>query len=137
MNLRQRHPEIWNCYRDLRQRHFNPRNPSFQELKGLEFPYPDFRTFCRHILDTIGPKPALNYRLTRRDLTLPYDGDNFQWLTHQNVVRRGRAAYHITYNRRRYCLKEFCEKYNLSYWKFKRRLLKGQTVLEAKKGSQI
>lgn len=137
MSLIKRHPEIWNCYRDLRQRHFNPRNPCYESLKHLDFTWPNFQTFCQHILDTIGSRPGNQYRLTRKDTTKPYEEDNFQWLIHSRVVRRGRSARTITYKRRTYCISELCQEYNLSYYKFRRRIKKGLTIRQAIKESQL
>ena len=123
----------YNQFRDIRQRIFNPRNKSYRHYKDLEFGFSSYQEFHQHVITDIGPRPSLDHQMTRRDLSLGFIPGNLCWMPKLKIARRQRTRLEIKYNRKIYCVAEFCEQFNLSYWRFLRKFKRCGDVLEAKR----
>ena len=112
--------EYYNQYRDIRQRLYNPRNPSFKYCQGLDFDFDNYQEFHNYVINSLGPRPSTDYQMTRRDLAQGYVRGNLVWRPRKWIGRRQRTCIMVQYRSRWHCLSELSERLGLDYCRLTR-----------------
>lgn len=117
----------YNAYRHALDRCDNPKDPEYQRYgrRGIRMDFADYKqfksemweSFLAHIENNPGVR---NTQLDRIDNDNNYSRDNCRWVTASENSRNRRSNRIVEYKGSKYCLKEFCEAFDLPYkntWK--------------------
>ncbi len=115
----------------MMQRCSNPKHPSYKDYgaRGVTVHdrYRDFELF----LKDLGPRPADNLTLERRDNSKGYEPGNVYWASRKIQQRNRRTNRLLTFEGKTKTLVEWCEEKGIEYGTLQSRLRYGWSVKDA------
>ena len=122
---------LYNTHRFIRQVIYNPANATHQVWIRNGIPLEEdlgtFADFYRWVLTRLGPPPASDSRILRKDQSQGYLRANLEWGTHKTQGDRLLRSHRIRYRGRTQCLKAWAEELGLSTDRVYHRYWRGET----------
>ncbi len=114
------HKDLRDIWYQIRERCCNPSNKafSFYGASGICL-CPEWKSsvwsFVNYVLDHIGPRPSSGHTIDRINGKMGYLPGNIRWATRKEQSRNRKSNLVVEIDGIKGCLKEVCEKLNLSY----------------------
>jgi hypothetical protein len=122
---------VYNTHRFIRQVIHNPANATHQTWIRNGIPREEdvgtFRDFYRWVVTKLGPPPAADSRILRKDQSRGYLRANLEWGTHKTQGDRLLRAHRIRYRGKTQCLKQWAQELGLSKDRVYQRYWRGET----------
>lgn len=104
---------IFNTHRFIRQVVYNPNSPAHRTWTRNGLPIEEdigsFRDFYKWVLTKLGPPPAPDSRIIRKDQSRGFLRKNLEWGTHREQGNRLLSANRIRFRGETRCLKQWAE----------------------------
>jgi len=94
---RQRHTLLYEVWKSMKQRCYNPKNKDFHHYGGRGVIVcnewrTSFTAFKNHIDEACGERPGSGYSIDRIDNSRGYEANNIRWATQTDQVHNRRAV---------------------------------------------
>lgn len=124
-------PRIYfNNYRYIRETYNNPRCSTYL---GGECPWTSYLEFYLFMLDHMPPRPSPKHVLSRKNAGQHWEPGNIVWSLRKEIARRSpKVSKQIPMGRGWITAWDYCQRHNLNYTRFLRRLRRGMTVRQAR-----
>lgn len=118
--------ELYRRWAQLRQQTLNPNSADYKWAGGLPVVgIHDFWRFVDFIENEIGPLPDYDYKIHRKNLNKGWVSGNIEWAKQTKVTKDQRRMIKIKIGKHTRNLTDWCEKFDISYWRSYRRYREG------------
>lgn len=124
------HP-LYACWASMIERCTNPKCAEYKNYGGRGISVCDRwvgKNGFENFVSDMGPKPDKTYSIDRIDVNGNYCAENCRWATPKEQCRNLRRTMYVFYGSNRLPFRGFCDKFNLPYANFYKRLKNGYDI---------